>query len=372
MTTELDSDFRLQGSRAATDEQTRRAIEESEQRANASQSFWTVAVSVPAVLSVMRLVVEAGGELQTTLLLVANVNPVNLVAAFITTGTRMVSALLVFIFTISAILDASVPALTPERGARLRRTLIVRWKSAAPTWFVWVVIAVAALTWEILYLPWLLPALAAMYQISPSRLHPDRRVAYGVVTALLAVYGALVGPTLWDAGRQGEWLVIALLVIPPLLAVVITGPLHPAVIRGPVKALGPLVLVAAMLWAGASVLTTPVLPLTVTTVGATDDPARDTPATTEEIRGRLISVNDLHAAILQERGGVRYVPTGRVRAHVLCPSEAELPRYRLWVLGYHVENSLLEALGRAKRPSPAIGATCRVAEDSAEPTWRRE
>lgn len=336
--------------------------EESERRARTIQSFWTVAVGVPAIISVFRLVVEAGGELQTSLLLVANANPVNLVAAFLITSTRMVSALLVLLFAISSVLAVSVdPGLRgPDRD---RRPLVVRWKSIAPMWFVIVVIVVALATWRILYLPLLLLAIVAMFQLDPARLH--RRVAVRVVgiAVLLAGYGWLVGSTVVDAARQREMLVIALLVAPPLLALLVTGPIHPVVVR-PLATFGPLLVIGAMLWTAYSVVNTPVLATTVTTVDAPSDPGQPGgpfERRTEDIRGHVISVDDIHAAILQEHGGVRYVPVEDVQSQVLCPSEAEVPRYRLWVRGFHIEDSILEGLGRRKRPSAPIDAACRIA-----------
>jgi len=56
---------------------------------------------------------------------------------------------------------------------------------------------------------------------------------------------------------------------------------------------------------------------------------------------------------------VRYVPANRVESQVLCPSEGELPRYRLWVHGFHIEDSLLEGLGRQVRPVSRLDAACR-------------
>jgi hypothetical protein len=95
--------------------------------------------------------------------------------------------------------------------------------------------------------------------------------------------------------------------------------------------------------------------------GGVEVPVRpqDDPRDTEDILGHVITVDDVNMVILQESGGVRYVPTGLVQAQVLCPSEGELPRYRLWVRGFHVEDSLLEGLGRKVRPASRLDAACR-------------
>ncbi len=74
----------------------------------------------------------------------------------------------------------------------------------------------------------------------------------------------------------------------------------------------------------------------------------------------MITVDDVNTVILQERGGVRYVPDDWVKAQVLCPSEEELPRHMLRIRDFHVEDSLLEAMGRRVRPVHRIDAACRT------------
>jgi hypothetical protein len=49
----------------------------------------------------------------------------------------------------------------------------------------------------------------------------------------------------------------------------------------------------------------------------------------------------------------------RIESQVLCPTEGELPRYRLWLRNIHIEDSLLEGLGRQVRPVTRIDAACR-------------
>lgn len=327
-----------------------RRAEDEERRTRAAQQFWSVVVGAPAIVSVLRLVVEAGGELQTTLLLAANVNPVNLVAAFITTASRLVSGAMVALFAISAVLAVSVDN-DPARW-RQRAPLLVRWKRVVPVWFVIVTLLVAAVTWKILYLPLLLPAIAATFQLSARRLHTRRSVQLAVLAVVLVAYYGLLGPTLVDAFSAREWIAALVLAAPPLLAIAVTGPVLPITVR-PLVWVGQLAITIMLVWTSYSVATAPVLPTTVTTVAAADDE-------TEQIRGSVIAVDDVSLVILQEQGGVRYVPTDEVLDRVLCPEESELPRYRLWVYGFHVEDSLLQALGRQVRPITPVGAVCRA------------
>ncbi|MBE1486474.1 hypothetical protein [Plantactinospora soyae] len=325
----------------------------TDRKSRASQSFWTLVVGVPAIFSVLRLGVEAGGELQTTLLLVANVNPVNLAAALVTTAARLFSAGLVAIFAIGAALAASATA-APTHWIGRHPPLFARWRAISPTWLVVASFAVALATWPILYLPLLLPALAAALQFGPDRLDERRVPRLLLLGGLLAGYTYLMLPTLWDAWQQREVFAVLVIAAPPVLALFVSGPIPPIVAR-PLAMTAQLAVLAMLCWAALPVITTPVLPLTVTTVRA--DAGADG---TEDIRGHVITVDDVSTVILQERGGVRYVPVGRVEAQVLCPTEGELPRYRLRVRDFHVEDSLLEGMGRRVRPVTRVDAACRA------------
>ncbi|WP_428963224.1 hypothetical protein [Micromonospora fluostatini] len=320
----------------------------AERRARASQSFWSAVVGVPAVFSVLRLGVEAGGELQTTLLLVANVGPVNLLAGFLTTAARLLSTGLVAVFALGAVLAVSADRLPPT----FRRPLFARWVEITPDWFVVASFLLALATWKLLYLPLLLPAFAAAFQLGPERLHERIGARIAIAAGLYLGYLWFLRPTLFDAAAQRESLVIALVTVPPLLALAVTGPLPGLVIR-PLAPVAQVAVLVGLVWAALPVISTPVLPLTVTTVATAQ-------ADTEDIRGHVVSVDDISMVILQEQGGVRYVPVDQVRAQVLCPAEEELPRHRLRVHDFHVEDSLLEGLGRRVRPVHRIDAACRA------------
>lgn len=335
---------------AIPDRSTAATLRQEERRARASQSFWTVVVGVPAVFSVLRLGVEAGGELQTTLLLVANVGPANLIAAMVTTAARLVSAGLVVIFAIGAVLAVTVDEHEPELP-RYRRPIFVRWTETAPAWFVASVFGLAVVTWQLMYLPLLLPALAAAFQLTPWRVHPHPAVRALLIAGTLSAYAWLVSPTVRDAWAQREILVVLLFTAPPLLAIFVPGPV-PAITARPFALLVQPTVLALLLWTALPVVTTPVLPLTVTTV-------TDRDGSSEGVRGHVISVDDVHTVILEEQGGVRYVPVDRIESQVLCPTEGELPRYRLRLRDIHIEDSLLEGLGRQVRPVTRIDAACR-------------
>lgn len=319
------------------------------------QAFWTVAVALPVAFSLLRLWIEAGGQVQIVLLLAENVSPTNLLAALFITGTRVVTIGLVAIFAVGGILDVSADAAkkaAKELGRPLpRRPLFARWTEAAPLWFLSTTFVLAVATWPILYLPLLLPASVAVFQTTS--VYRDLGVAprLSVAAVALALYASLTWPTVHAAWQQHEYFALSMFVLPPLLALVIGGPV-PTLLARPISMIIQPAVLILLAWAALPVITAPVLPLTVTTV-------RNVDGTTEFIRGHIIGSDDEMISILQENGGVRYLPHDTVTARVLCPSPEELPVYRLRVHDLHVEDSLLEAIGRRVRPAALTDAVCR-------------
>ncbi|HET8657849.1 MAG TPA: hypothetical protein VFM55_02500 [Micromonosporaceae bacterium] len=310
-------------------------------------------MALPAAFSLLRLWVESGGQMQTTLLLVANVNAVNLFAAMFITGTRLVTMGLVAVFAIGGILGLSADAAEAAGEPLRRRPLFARWVEAAPLWLLTTTFVLAAATWKIFYLPLLVPAFVATFQATPAyRAQPAAQRLLAATVALPA-YAWMVWPTLGDAWRQQEYFALLMFVLPPLLALMISDPVPTLLARLVATTAQPAVLLL-LVWAALPVLTTPVLPLTVTTATSADGPA-------EFIRGHVLGSDDTMTAILQERGGVRYLPNATITARVLCPLPEELPVYQLRVRDFHIEDSLLEAVGRRVRPVTVTDAACRSA-----------
>jgi hypothetical protein len=317
------------------------------------EAFWTLVVGAPAGLSVLRLWVESGGELQTTLLLVSNVGPLNLGAALFATVTQLVTVVLVACFAAGGIVRATAAAAGPDSRLRTRPPMVARMTAAAPSWFVAAAFLVAALTWKIIFLPLLVPAAVAAFQRPPWRLLDQPVAGVGFCLAAAAGYFWLVGPAIGAAWTAQERVIAVLLAVPPLVAFGVAGPLPGwfgltfATVAQP-AILG---LVVLAVW---SALQTPILPLVVTEVGTDEG--------TELLRGHVVSVDDVHMVLLQQQGGVRYVPTGDVRSTVMCATPQELPAFTTRVRDYHVEDSLLIAIGRRVRPAVQIDPLCRITE----------
>ncbi|HEY0696709.1 MAG TPA: hypothetical protein VGD43_02755, partial [Micromonospora sp.] len=310
------------------------------------ESFWTVAVGLPALVSVLRLWAEAGGDLETTLLLVANVGPVNLFAGLVVTATWLVSAALVAVFAVGTLTRPGMPA----GGGRLSwPTLFAQLDWAAPRWLRIIAFVLAGLTWQLLYLPLLLLAACATFGWHPGG---SRRRLVGWGAAGLA-YLAVFGPVAVSALVNGYLVPAALVLLPPVLLVLGASRPLPAGLARPFAVVAQSATVALVLLAVAPVLSTPVLPLSVVTVTGPDG----TPP--QPIRGHVIEVNDATTAILRSRGGVDFIPNRRVADRILCPDQGQATRYRLWVFGLHVEDSLLQGIGRLRRPVTPLDPRCR-------------
>jgi hypothetical protein len=321
------------------------------QRPRGSQAFWTVAVALPAAFSLLRLWVEAGGQVQIVLQLAENVGVTNLLAAMFITGTRVVTMGLVAIFAIGGTLGVSADVAKARGSPLARRPLFARWTEAAPLWFLTTTFVLATATWPILYLPILLPALVAAFQTTSVYRDLNAVQRLSIAAVILAPYTWLIWPTMYAAWQQNEHLALTMFALPPLLALLIGGPVPVLLARLMAVLVQPGVFML-FAWSALPVISAPVLPLTVTTVTNAD-------GTTEFVRGHVIGTDDVMISILQERGGVRYLDNSVVTARVLCPSPEELPVYRLRVGDFHVEDSILEAIGRRIRPTAPTDAVCR-------------
>jgi hypothetical protein len=323
------------------------------------QALWSLAVGVPALVSVLRLWVEAGGDLQTTLLLVSHVGPINLLAAFIVTAAWLVSAAVVLVLALGRLGRQATPPADNQTPWYLWTT---RWATRTPTWLAVLAFAFAALTWKILWLPVLALAACAAFDWQPSR-RPGRRLRWA---AAAAGYTVLFGPPAVTASTAGYLLPAVLIAAPPLLIALgatrpVPGDLATAFAR-PVHLAATALLLAAL----APAMLAPVLPLSSITMSQPDDAAADTPP--RVLRGNVIEVSDSTTAVLLEQGGVEFVRTTAIQTQVLCPERAQTPRYRLAIHGVSIEDSLLQAAGRFRRPVQRFDPRCRKSTPEPRPT----
>jgi len=321
------------------------------------QALWSVAVGLPALISVLRLWVEAGGDLQTTLLLVANVSSINLIAALIVMAAWLVSASMVAVFAIGQLTKDVLPEHPVPRPWRLR---FARIAAGTPAPLKLVVFAFAALTWQLMFLPLLLVAAAMVFGLPPQRWY--RWLTY------LVGYLLLTGPTMLAALDKGDVLPVLVILAPIVLLPLGAARPVPVSLALPYARLAQALTAALVLHAASTVIAAPVLPLSVLTVTSAHPDAKEVDPRPLSVRGYVIEVNDATTAVLHEHGGVEFIPNARVTSRVLCPDSSQTPNYQLAVRGMHIEDSLLQAIGRHRRPNEGIDPACRSTGGPADVT----
>lgn len=332
----------------------------------AQQWLLTLLPTFPLLLLVLRLWHMSRQDLSTMLLLVQYVSPLGLLSALLINLVWVLPLAPLVAGLLGTLLWVSAPdRFDPERSLLARVTI------RTPGWVFAGAVLLAALTWQLRFLPVLL-----MISLALLGLHTRRRYGADLLRVrltclalpLLAAVGAYawLAPGIAAALDGGETVTALLLALPPLLAVLLTGPV-------PHWAALPLtrwVVVAAALTApfvlGAIFLRAPILPavaieIATTPVGvaADDEPASDF------LLGRVLNVDDRMTTLIDADGTVRFVPNDRVRSQTLCPETEQVPYSTVGVRGWQVEETALEwAMPRR----PPADPDPRCAGRAAEPT----
>jgi hypothetical protein len=309
------------------------------------QAFWSLVLGLPVLILVVRLSILARGDLQTTLLLVSNVGPVNLLAAVMVTAAWFVPTAAVAVFAIVGLTRAGLLA---EAEAPWWRRLLAA-ASRAPRWIVVAAFAAAAVTWQLVFVPMLFMAYCVSFGLRPAR---NAKASLRWIVASVA-YLVVFAPAGYEAALDGSWLLVLLLTGPPVLIGAGVGRPLPQDAAAPLIPLlagvAGVLLLAGMLPAASA----PVLPLSVITV---DPGAGQAPVL---LRGNVVETNDATTAVLLDDGGVRFVRSDSVVSRVLCPDSDQVPRWRVSVYGIQIEDSVIRGIGYANRPVHAISARCR-------------
>ncbi|MFB9236838.1 hypothetical protein ACFFWC_14960 [Plantactinospora siamensis] len=303
----------------------------------AQQWLLTLLPAFPVLLLVLRLWQLSRQDMSTMLLLVQYVSPLGMLSALLIALVWAFPFGVLVLGVLGWLLRVSAPdRFDPERS------LLASAAARTPGWVFGAATALAALTWQLRFLPALLmlalwlAGLRARYRW-PGR--PDRLLAVGVAVPVLAAvlaYGWL-GPAIVSAVRLGELVTAVLLALPPAGAVVLTGPVPrraaPAVTHGTAYA----VAVIAPLVMGTVFLRVSVLPTAAVEVG----PAPPATGPVEVVVGQVVTVTDRMTIVLDQRGSVRFVPNEEVRGQVLCPETARIPTSAVRAHGWPVEESAL-------------------------------
>jgi hypothetical protein len=292
----------------------------------------TLLPAFPLVLLVLRLWYLSRQDLPTMLLLVQNASPLGPISALMIT--------LIWAFPAVVLVGSALGALLRASWDQAMRSRLGRASARTPDWVIVLAVLVAALTWQLRFLPVLL-MLTLMILGLEVRIRHDRR-AWLLLAVALPLCVALVeyawsGPAILDAVRAGEGTTATLLLLPPAATVALTGPI-PAPAARPVTSGTAMVVGLLMPFLVSAVfLGTPVLPIAALELGDDAQPGRPP----QVLRGYVVGVDDTMTVLLDEQGLVRFVPNQQVRSKTLCPDLSRAPTSVVKVHDWPVEETVL-------------------------------
>ncbi|MFI7575502.1 hypothetical protein [Micromonospora sp. NPDC049497] len=302
----------------------------------AQQWLLTLLPAFPVLLLVLRLWRLSRQDMPTMLLLVQYVSPLGLLSALLIALVWAFPLVVLVLGLLGRLLQVSAP----ERFDT-ERSLLAYGTTRTPGWVLVAAVGLAALTWQLRFLPLLVMLALALLALRTRHRHPDRPLRL-LVTGLLVPVAVAAGAYAWlapaavSALRLGEPATALLLLVPPAGVAVLTGPLPRRIAPGLTRALAYAVAGVVPVVMGVVFLRVPLLPAVAVEVGPEAGPVR------EVVRGQAVTVTDRMTIVLDRRGEVRFLPNDQVRGQLLCPDPGRIPISRVDVYGWHVEDTALD------------------------------
>ncbi|MDF5754133.1 hypothetical protein [Spongiactinospora sp. TRM90649] len=312
-------------------------------RSAARDQEWLLAVlpAFPVALLVMRLWYAGRQDTQTVLLLVQHVSPLGLLSV----------VLLTMIWVVPVVVLAGRVLGSLYRVSTGRSSWLVRSADRIPDWVVALAVLLAMLGWQLRFLPVLAAFALSAAGLTVRDRHPERaRLVYAVcvvvpVLAAVFVY-VILYPAIAMARAEGDFSTLILLAVPPGVAPLLTGPVPEVSAWLIAHGAAAVLAVVLPLATGLVVLRAPILPLSAVEV----TPERKSPGN-EVVVGYVIAADDRMTTLLERAGPVRFVRNDMLVSRVLCPEPGDVPRSRVHLRHWYVEQSMISWL--APDPLPA-------------------
>lgn len=318
---------------------------------HAQQWLLTLLPGFPLLLLVLRLWRLSHQDLSTLMLLVQYVNPLGLITALLITLVWVLPLGVLVVALLGNLLGLSAPDLfDPERS------LLARATARMPGWVIASAVLLAALTWQLRFLPALSMMSLAVLGLSVRRRYGERRVRVRLCCLVLPLVAAgvtylLLGPAILAALRADDRVTALLLALPPALAALLTGPVPRWSARLVTRGVVLVTALVAPFVVGAIFLRAPILPTVAVEVAAGGD-------AWEVVRGQVVTVDDRMTTLLDDQGVVRFVPNDEIMSKALCPETADAPASDVRAHGWHVEETALEWIFPRRSPG-APDPRCR-------------
>ncbi|HET9517734.1 MAG TPA: hypothetical protein VFO77_08425 [Actinoplanes sp.] len=312
--------------------------------------LWTVLPAFPLMLLVLRLWYLSRQDLATMLLLVQYVSPLGMISSLVITLFWTVPAVVLVLRLLGGLLLISARDPLDATRSMLAGTAL-----RMPDWVVVLAGLLAGLTWQLRFLPVLVMLLVSVLGLTAWQRHrTDRMVLRTVTVAVPAVAAAAAYAWMWpgivDAARFGEPVTLVLLTVPPILGLLLTGPVPVRFARLATHWSAVAAALIAPFVVGAVFLRAPILPTTAVEHETDDGSVR-------VLRGHVVTVDDIATTVLDTQGAVWFVPNARVRSRTLCPDLADVPASAVVVRGWAVEDPVLSWVAPV-RPTTDLDARC--------------
>ncbi len=305
---------------------------------------WLLALlpAFPLVLLVLRLWYLSRQDLPTMLLLMQNANPLGAISALMIT--------LIWVFPVVVLVGAALGALLRASRTDAMQSRLGRASARTPDWVILLAVLVAAVTWQLRFLPTLLMLTLMVLGLEVRIRHGDRAwlwLAVVLPLCVAAVEYIWFASAIAQAVRTGEHTTAVLLILPPAAAVALTGRIPASAARTVTSGTALVAGLLAPFLVTAVFLRTPVLPLTALQL----DPARQSHHQPTMLRGYVITVDDTMTTLLDEQGKVSFVPNQQVLSKTLCPDTTRAPASEVEVHGWPVEETVLEWVAPHRQPT---------------------
>jgi len=305
------------------------------------QWLWAALPAIPLILLALRLWLLSRGELQTMLLLIQYVSPLGLITMLFVALIWILPVVVLTVRVLSALLVVS----DPSSGSRL-----VRLGDRLPRWVLVLAVILAALTWQLRFLPFLEMLVVMIVGLGARRRYPRgsmRRQFFCLAVPLAAAVLCYIwlSPGIAKEFFVEETVNSMLLLAPPGIAVLLTGPVPHwaarAVIRGTAigaAIVGPLLFI--VMFSRAPILPTVAMELNDFESCRIYD--RSTPDDSNCVLfGQIITVDDRMTALLRPDGTVVFVSNDIRESQVLCATGGSAPTSRVHIRGLHIESRAL-------------------------------
>jgi hypothetical protein len=227
------------------------------------------------------------------------------------------------------------------------RSLLATTALRMPDWVVVLAAVLAGITWQLRFLPVLFMLLVSVLGLTAWQRHRSDRLVLRIVTVAVPAAAAVVTylwmwPGIVSAVALREGSTAVLLAAPPLLGLLLTGPVPVRFARLATHWPAVTAALVAPFVVGAVFLRAPILPGTAVEY----DPGS---GANEVLLGQVITVDDTATTVLDADGVVHFVPNAQLRSRALCPDAAQVPSSAVSIRGWAVEDSVLAWVAPTRR-----------------------